>query len=160
MASLNKIKSNTTYNGIKFVFLYKVDETVDKYYVINRSFVLTMTRTTMLGQYISSNWFNWKYDIKNDISFMIIGVDKDVSFIKLQHLLDINDFTSFKYTKSFTVSKDKLQTVYDSQKIRNTINCKSHDGKMLLSLTTRLTNNNDETNNLYISHPYFKTFLD
>ena len=155
-----QLQSYTHYNDTKFVLLYKPSTSSSNYKAINRSFILTHTSTKLVGQYISSNWFNWKYNVSEDISFMIIGINKNMSFIKLQNLLDKNNFDSFDYMNSFTIKKEILQEIYDNQRPRDNINCISLKKDMILSFTTRLyKNNDDDSNKIMISHPLFKLLV-
>jgi len=157
MAACDTQQSYTDYNGTKFVLLYKHSIDSSTYKAINRSFILTHTSTKLVGQYISSNWFNWKYNVSEDISFMIIGINKNMSFVKLNYLLEKKEFDQFDYRNSFTIKKEILQEIYDNQRPRDTITCISLKKDMILSFTARLhKNNDDDSNKLLISHPSFK----
>ena len=99
------------YNEHKFHFLY-FDVEQQKYICINREFLLTINNKTIVAQFISTNWFQWKFDIKYDTEFMYVCVPEHLSYKVVEEIVNARDYHKLTFFVEFIIPKEKMQSYY------------------------------------------------
>ena len=99
------------YNNKKFMFAY-YDEFEERFTCIDRAFVLSVNEDTVVGQFITTNWFKWAFSTNKSARFMIVCVDTNVTSHQIENCISNSDYSRFHNYKVFTLGESGMKTLY------------------------------------------------
>lgn len=157
--------AKTSINGIKYMFLFYNQKTT-LFECISRSFILTNYSGRTIGQFISSNCFNYKFAITQDAKFLVVGVPNEMNITEIASIVNqkkydkLEFFTEFTILSSILIEKYNLLKYQSRSKVTITSNNSTNSSKTILSLAVRLFKSIDDTEDfetryVLLSHPSF-----
>ena len=158
--------AQTSINGIKYLFLFYNQKTA-MFECISRSFILTNYSEYTMGQFLSSNWFNYKFDITQDATFAVVGVPNEMNITEVASIVNQKEygklefFTQFTILSSILIEKYNLLNYQSCSSVKIVSNDSTNSPKTILGLAVRSFKNIDDTEDfetryVLLSHPSFE----
>lgn len=161
----------TSYKGIKFVLLF-YDHRTNAYKCTRRTFILNGGKEVLIGQFISSDWFNMEFDINEDGEFVVIGVPIEMNAETAEIIANTRGYDAFKFYARYMFSPHKLsRTLETLHNVQSVVLCtreskdivaSMRDKRVEFSVTARIIHKNVEytkntplspNSTLGLSHP-------
>ena len=152
------------------MFLF-YNHSTDEFECSLRPFVLTQYSDNILGQFISSKWFNYKFNITQDITFIVVGVPIDMDRTEIIRIVKQEEHSKLHYHRQYSFSSISLEQYYNLLQFPSgenvTLNSMTIQSSVLgstLKLCIRIYKDFDDTSNsqtkyVLLSHPNFECSL-